>query len=129
MARVHIPAHDDWTDDLPAARTIELKTDQGSRYRIDLSKANYTEWIAPLVRAGTPLAKSGRPAKKVAARRSSAAPRRKTAYQKLSARDRTALREYLGRGTSMGQIANTEVETWISLGKPKARKKGAPART
>ena len=60
MAKVHVPAHEVWTDDLdgsPAARTIELKTDQGARYRIDLSKDNYAEWIAPLVKAGTPLAR------------------------------------------------------------------------
>lgn len=123
MARVHVPAHEEWTDDLdgsPAARSVELKTDRGSRYRIDLSKANYAEWIAPLVRAGTPLAKTGRPAKKVAARRSAATPRKKSAYQKLSARDRTAVRAYLGRGTSRGHIANAEVETWIASGKPKA---------
>jgi hypothetical protein len=107
---------------------VELKTDQGSRYRVDLSKANYAEWIAPLVRAGTPLAKSGRPAKKVAARRSFAPPRKKTAYQKLSARDRTAIRAYLGRGTSRGQIANAEVEAWIASGKPTARGNRGAAR-
>ena len=101
-------------------RSVELKTDRGSRYRIDLSKVNYAEWIAPLVRAGTPLARSGRPAKKVAARRSAATSRTKSAYQKLSARDRTAVRAYLGRGTSRGHIANAEVETWIASGKPKA---------
>jgi hypothetical protein len=47
MARVHVPAHDEWTDDLdgsPAARSVELKTDWGSRYRIDLSKANDADW-------------------------------------------------------------------------------------
>jgi Lsr2 len=127
MARVQVPAHESWTDDLdgsPAARTIELKTDQGSRYRIDLSKANYSEWVTPLVRAGTSLAKSGRPTKKVAARRSAATPRKKTAYQKLSARDRAAIREYLGRGTSRGNIANAEVELWIASGKPKAKASG-----
>jgi len=127
MARVLVPAHEEWTDDLdgsPAARTIELKTDRGSRYRIDLSKSNYAEWIAPLVRAATPLAKSGRPTKRVAARRSAATPRKKSAYQKLSARDRTAVREYLGRGTSRGHIANAEVQTWIASGKPKALAKG-----
>jgi Lsr2 len=123
MARVLVPAHEEWTDDLdgsPAARSIELKTDQGSRYRIDLSKTNYAEWIAPLVRAGTRMAKSGRPAKKVAARRSAARPRKKSAYQKLSARDRTTVREYLGRGTTRGHVANAEVETWIASGKPTA---------
>jgi hypothetical protein len=122
MARVLVPAHEEWTDDLDgsaAARTIEVKTDQGSRYRVDLSKANYSEWIAPLVRAGTRLPQSGRPTKKVAARRSATPPKKKTAYQKLSARDRTALREYLGRGTSRGSIANAEVESWIASGKPK----------
>jgi hypothetical protein len=131
MARVLVPAHEEWTDDLDgsaAARTVEVKTDQGSRYRVDLSKANYAEWIAPLVRAGTRLVKSGRPAKKVAARRSAAAPKKKSAYQKLSARDRTALREYLGRGTSRGSVANAEVESWIASGKPKALGK-APRKT
>jgi Lsr2 len=126
MARVLVPAHEEWTDDLdgsPAGRTIELKTDQGTRYRIDLSKSNYAEWIAPLVRNGTRLAKSGGPAKKVAARRSGAPSRKKTAYQKLSARDRTAIREYLGRGTSRGLIANAEVESWIASGKPAALRK------
>ena len=121
MARVHVPAHETWTDDLdggPAARTIELKTDQGARYRIDLSKDNYAEWIAPLVRAGTPLAKTARPTKKVAARRSATAPRKKSAYAKLSAKDRSTLREYLGRGNSRGTIPNAEVETWIAAGKP-----------
>jgi Lsr2 len=133
MARVLVPAHEEWTDDLdgsPASRTIELKTDEGSRYRIDLSKANYADWIAPLVRAGTRLAKSGRPAKKVAARRSATPTRKKSAYQKLSARDRTAIREYLGRGTSRGLLANAEVETWIASGKPKtlAKTSGKPRR-
>ena len=126
MARVLVPAHEEWTDDLdgsPAARTVELKTDQGSRYRVDLSKTNYSEWIAPLVQAGTRLAKTGRPTKKVAARRSAARPRKKTAYQKLSARDRTTIREYLGRGNSRGHIANAEVQTWIASGKPKAIQK------
>jgi hypothetical protein len=127
MAKVHVPAHEVWTDDLdgsPAARTIELKTDQGARYRIDLSRDNYAEWIAPLVKAGTPLAKSARPTKKVAARRSAAAPRKKSAYAKLSAKDRNALREYLGRGNSRGSIPNAEVQTWIAAGKPKRQPAG-----
>jgi hypothetical protein len=129
MARVHVPAHEVWTDDLdgsPAARTIELKTDQGTRYRVDLSRDNYAEWIAPLVKAGAPLARSARPTKKVAARRSAAAPRKKSAYAKLSSKDRSALRAYLGRGNSRGSIPNAEVETWIAAGKPK-RQRARPA--
>jgi hypothetical protein len=61
MARVLVPAHEEWTDDLdgsPAARSVELKTDQGTRYRVDLSKTNYADWIAPLVQAGPDLSRA-----------------------------------------------------------------------
>lgn len=132
MARVHVPAHEVWTDDLDgssAARTIELKTDQGARYRIDLSRDNYAEWIAPLVKAGTPLARSAGSTRKVAARRSAAAVRKKSAYAKLSSKDRKALREYLGRGNSRGSIRNAEVDSWITAGKPSGQKaRRAPRR-
>ncbi len=110
-------------DDLDGSNaqvTVALTVDS-KRYRVDLSKANYDEYIAPLVKAARP-SKVGRPAKKRAsspkaikkATRKLAA--KSTAYSKLSAKDQTSLRAYLKR--TRGRVSDSEVAGWRSAGKP-----------
>ena len=103
------------TADISVALTVETK-----RYRVDLSKANYEEYIAPLVKAARP-SKIGRPAKQTSIAKS--APRmvrrtspKATAYSKLSARDQASIRGYLKR--TRGRVADSEVASWKSAGKP-----------
>lgn len=103
------------TADVSVALTVDTK-----RYRVDLSKANYEEYIAPLVKAARP-SKIGRPAKQTsisrsvpkAARRASS---KATAYSKLSAKDQASIRGYLRR--TRGRVADSEVASWKSAGKP-----------
>jgi len=91
----------------------------GKQYRVDLSKANYDEWIAPLVKAGStsrarPAAtKTIRAAKRAPAKRAAKA----TAYARLSAKDQEAIRAHLKR--PRGRIADEGVEAWKAAGKPK----------
>jgi hypothetical protein len=106
---------DGTTADISVALTVDTK-----RYRVDLSKANYDEYIAPLVKAARP-SKIGRPAKQTAISRS--APRstgkassKATAYSRLSAKDQTAIRGYLKR--TRGRVADSEVADWKSAGRP-----------
>ncbi len=110
-------------DDLDGSNaqvSVALTVDS-KRYRVDLSKANYDEYIAPLVKAARP-SKIGRPAKKRAAspkagkRTSRTLSSKSTAYSKLSAKDQTALRGYLKR--TRGRVSDSEVAGWRSAGKP-----------
>jgi len=98
------------TADVSVALTVDTK-----RYRVDLSKANYEEYIAPLVKAARP-SKIGRPAKQTSTSRASsrAAGRasKATAYSKLSAKDQSAIRTYLKR--TRGRVADSEVAEWKS---------------
>lgn len=104
------------TADVSVTLTVDSK-----RYRVDLSKANYNEYIAPLVKAARP-SKIGRPAKQIAgtkgprkaSTRSGGA--KTTAYSRLSENDQVALRGYLKR--TRGRISDSEVSSWRSAGKP-----------
>ena len=103
------------TADVSVALTVDTK-----RYRVDLSKANYNEYIAPLVKAARP-SKIGRPAKQTSISRSAPKAARggaskATAYSKLSAKDQTAIRNYLKR--TRGRVADSEVSDWKSAGRP-----------
>jgi hypothetical protein len=104
------------TADVSVTLTVDSK-----RYRVDLSKANYDEYIAPLVKAARP-SKIGRPAKQIA---TSKGPRKTskrlagaktTAYSRLSENDQTAIRGYLKR--TRGRVSDSEVSSWRSAGKP-----------
>ncbi|MGO9341536.1 MAG: histone-like nucleoid-structuring protein Lsr2 [Acidimicrobiales bacterium] len=109
-------------DDLDGSNaqvTVALTVDS-KRYRVDLSKANYDEYIAPLVKAARP-SKIGRPAKKSSTgaktvKRAARKVTKSTAYSKLSAKDQTALRSYLKR--TRGRVSDSEVTGWRSAGKP-----------
>jgi hypothetical protein len=103
------------TADVSVGLTVDTR-----RYRVDLSKANYDEYIAPLVKAARP-SKIGRPAKQTSISR--AAPKatkrassKATAYSRLSAKDQTAIRSYLKR--TRGRVADSEVSSWRSAGRP-----------
>ena len=103
------------TADISVALTVNTK-----RYRVDLSKANYEEYIAPLVKAARP-SKIGRPAKQTTISKSTPRASRKasskaTAYSKLSAKDQSAIRGYLKR--TRGRVADSEVSDWKSAGRP-----------
>jgi hypothetical protein len=105
-------------DGSTAEVTVALTVDQ-KRYRVDLSKANFNEYIAPLVKAARP-SKVGRPAKSAASPRrgrpaGSGSPKA-TAYSKLSGGDQSSLRSYLKR--TRGRISDAEVADWKSAGKP-----------
>ena len=110
----------DLVDDLDGSRaaiTIALTVDS-KRYQIDLSRANYNEYIAPLVKAARP-SRVGRPP--ISRVRRGSRPVRKltaatTAYSKLSPADQTAIRERLKR--TRGRVADSEVTAWKSAGKP-----------
>jgi hypothetical protein len=103
------------TADVSIGLTVDTK-----RYRVDLSKSNYNEYIAPLIKAARP-SKVGRPARQAStskttrksATRSSS---QTTAYSRLGERDQTTLRSYLKR--SRGRISDREVAEWKSAGKP-----------
>jgi len=102
--------------DVSVTLTVDTK-----RYRVDLSKANYDEYIAPLVKAARP-SKIGRPAKQVAVAKGTKKVARKslssktTAYSRLSEIDQTAIRGYLKR--TRGRVSDAEVGEWRSAGKP-----------
>jgi Lsr2 len=119
MATVTRTALIDDLDGSDADITVTLTVD-GSRTRVDLSNANYAEWIAPLVKAGA--TSRGRPAAKKATRSAKRAPAGKkaaktTAYARLSAKDQGAVRAYLKR--PRGRIADDAVGAWKGAGKPK----------
>jgi len=119
MATVTRTALVDDLDGSDADITVTLTVD-GERTRVDLSKANYKEWIAPLVKAGK--ASQTRPAARKATRpttKASAATRtpKVTAYARLSTRDQGAVRAYLKR--PRGRIADKAVQAWKGAGKPK----------
>jgi hypothetical protein len=111
-------------DDLDGSNaqvTVALTVDS-KRYRVDLSKANYDEYIAPLVKAARP-SKVGRPPVKKRSASAKATKRtarklstKSTAYSKLSAKDQGALRSYLKR--TRGRVSDSEVAGWRSAGKP-----------
>jgi Lsr2 len=110
-------------DDLDGSNadvTVGLTVDS-KRYRVDLSKANYDEYIAPLVKAATP-SKIGRPRKQTSTskgtsrRATRAASSRSTAYSRLSEREQGSIRAYLKR--SRGRVSDREVSEWRSAGKP-----------
>jgi hypothetical protein len=105
-------------DGSTAEVTVALTVDQ-KRYRVDLSKKNYNEYIAPLVKAARP-SKVGRPAKSAGAakrgRPVGSGSSKATAYSKLSGSDQTSLRGYLKR--TRGRISDAEVSEWKSAGKP-----------
>ena len=92
------------------------------RVRVDLSRANYKEWIAPLVKAGQsssrrssakPAAAAHTTARRVSVKSTGHA----TAYARLSAGDRASLRAYLKR--PRGRVADDAVRAWRHAGKPK----------
>jgi hypothetical protein len=105
-------------DGSTAEFTVALTVDQ-KRYRVDLSKANYNEYIAPLVKAARP-SKVGRPAKSAGTakrgRPAGSGSSKATAYSKLSGSDQASLRSYLKR--SRGRVSDAEVGDWKSAGKP-----------
>jgi Lsr2 len=100
------------TADITVAFTVDTK-----RYRVDLSKANYDEYVAPLVKASRP-SKVGRPPKQTASngRRVGKTSSKTTAYSRLSAKEQSAIRSYLKR--TRGRVADAEVSEWRSAGKP-----------
>jgi hypothetical protein len=101
------------TADISVGLTVDSK-----RYRVDLSKANFDEYVAPLVKASRP-SKVGRPPKPVSAngRRGPArAGSKTTAYSRLSGKEQSAIRGYLKR--TRGRVADSEVTEWRSAGKP-----------
>jgi Lsr2 len=99
------------TADITVAFTVDSK-----RYRVDLSKANYDEYVAPLVKASRP-SKVGRPPKQTASNgRRARASSKTTAYSRLSAKEQSAIRGYLKR--TRGRVADAEVSEWRAAGKP-----------
>lgn len=120
MATITMTQLVDDLDGSNAQMTVALTVDS-KRYRVDLSKANYDEYIAPLVKAARP-SKVGRPAKKSASgtrtvkRAARTSSTKATAYSKLTAKDQTALRSYLKR--TRGRVSDSEVAGWRSAGKP-----------
>ena len=117
MATVTRTALIDDLDGSDADVTMTLTVD-GKRTRVDLSKANYLEWIAPLVKAGSTSGarsvKASKPVNRTPAAKRGAKP---TAYARLSAKDQEAVRASLKR--PRGRIADDAVQAWKAAGKPK----------
>lgn len=115
MATITRTALIDDIDGSDADLTVTLAVD-GKRYKVDLSNANYEEWIAPLVQAGR-ISRATPVAKKAAAKGTKRVPSAKvTAYARLSSKDQGAVRSYLKRPN--GRIADDAVRAWRSAGKP-----------
>ena len=118
MATVTMMRLVDDLDGTSADVSVTLTVDS-KRYRVDLSKANFNEYIAPLVKAARP-SKIGRPAKQVAGSKSlrgtaKSASAKPTAYSRLSDKDQAAIRDHLKR--TRGRVSDAEVSTWRSAGK------------
>jgi hypothetical protein len=97
--------------------TVTLTVDS-KRYIVDLSKVNYKEYIAPLIKVARP-SKAGRPRSTQSRAPGGAANGRAgsaTAYSRLSSDDQSAIRTHLQR--SRGRVSNQEVQEWKSAGKP-----------
>ena len=115
MTMTHLIDDLDGSDaDITVALTVDSK-----RYRVDLSNANYREYIEPLVKVARP-SKVGRPTKQAPSSRGGRTSKRRnsgpTAYSKLSSRDQEALRGYLKR--IRGRVSDREVADWRAAGKP-----------
>jgi len=91
-------------------------TVDGKRYQVDLSKANFDEWVAPLVKAVSPSRASRRTTRRPKATKR-ATVKRTTVYAGLSTKDQSAVRAYLKRPS--GRIADEAVKAWKAAGKPK----------
>jgi hypothetical protein len=112
----------DRVDDLDGSEadvTVVL-TVNTKRYTVDLSKDNYAEYIAPLVKAARPSTR-GRPRKQTSDSKRSKRPVQRTpskgtAYSRLSAADQASIRGHLRR--VRGRVADSEVTAWKSSGKP-----------
>jgi hypothetical protein len=119
MATVSMTKLIDDLDGSAADVTVTLVL-ESKRYRVDLSKANYREYIAPLVKVATP-SRRGRPPKQsdgssVRKRAAARTPSKATTFSRLSGDDQVAIREYLRR--TRGRISDREVTSWRSEGKP-----------
>jgi hypothetical protein len=122
MATVTRTALIDDLDGSDADVSVTLLVDN-KRVRVDLSRDNYREWIAPLVKAGQ--SRRARPATRRAstAAKSSGATKvsakrqtKATAYARLSVKDQGSLRSYLKR--PRGRVADDAVQAWRAAGKP-----------
>jgi hypothetical protein len=97
-------------DGSAAEVTVSIRV-ESQRYSVDLSRANYEEYIAPLIgvarneRRGRPQKSGRRGVKKATSTNGSS-----SYYSKLSTSDREAVREFLGR--SRGRIYDAEVVNW-----------------
>lgn len=119
MATITTTNRIDDLDGTGADVTVTLTVDS-KRYSVDLSKANYQEYIAPLVKAARP-SKVGRPPKQTTNARPTGRTVKKrfstmTAYSRLTAKDQTAIRGYLRR--IRGRVSDSDVAAWRSAGKP-----------
>jgi hypothetical protein len=119
MATITTTNRVDDLNGLNADITVGITVDS-KRYSVDLSKGNYNEYIAPLVKAARP-SKVGRPPRQTSKARSAGNTVRKrslkpTAYSRLTVRDQTAIRGYLKR--IRGRVSDSDVTTWKSARKP-----------
>ena len=117
MATITRTALIDDLDGSDADQSVTLTVD-GKRYQVDLSKANFEEWIAPLVKAVSPsrarrTTRRPRSTKQASAKRTA----KVTAYAQQSGKDQGAVRAYLKRPA--GRIADEAVKAWKTAGKPK----------
>ena len=116
MATVTRTALIDDLDGSDAEVSVTLLVDN-KRIRVDLSRDNYDEWIAPLVKAGQSHPQRPRAARSDGAIKAAAKRQTKvTAYSRLSTKDQESLRSYLKR--PRGRVADEAVRAWREAGKP-----------
>jgi hypothetical protein len=100
-------------DDLDGSEadvTVALVIDS-EHYTVDLSRANYEEYIAPLVNVGRASRARGRRRRAAGARKERATSARSiTAFSKLSKSDQVAIRRYLKK--TRGRVTDIEVSNW-----------------
>jgi Lsr2 len=99
-------------DGTEADVTVSLVVDSG-KYTVDLSQANYEEYVLPLLNVGrSSVARRRRGSRPTPGRKakSGSSKRSLTAFSKLAKDDQVAIRRYLKK--SRGRVTDTEVSAW-----------------
>jgi hypothetical protein len=98
-------------DGTEAAVTVSLVVDSGN-YTVDLSQANYEEYIVPLLNVGRASGGRKRANRAALGRKARAASSKGslTAFSKLAKEDQVAIRRYLKK--TRGRVTDIEVSAW-----------------
>ncbi len=109
MAKVTTTNLIDDLDGSEADVTVSLVVDS-QHYTVDLSHANYEEYIAPLVNVGRGSRGKGRGRRGASPKAGTVSVRSATAFSKLSKSDQVAIRRSLKK--TRGRVTDIEVSSW-----------------